>query len=109
MYVCSHAAVQVKTNKVFIRDCTLIHPLTLLLFAGKSIDVIYIVNNNVAYLQSRDLSKLNQYASIRPEVILYIHVLMRDEKEGRKKQARLNKQQGKATQHTQGSHFSSEK
>ena len=32
--------------------------------------------------------------------------LMRDEKEGRKKQARSNKQQGKATQHTQGSHFS---
>ena len=34
--------------------------------------------------------------------ILYInvHVLMRDEKE-----ARSNKQQGKATQHTQGSHF----
>ena len=30
-----------------------------------------------------------------------IHVLMRDEKEGRKKQARSNKQQGKATQHTQ--------
>ena len=27
---------------------------------------------------------------------------MRDEKEGRKKQARSNKQQGKATQHTQG-------
>ena len=26
--------------------------------------------------------------------------LMRDEKEGRKKQARSNKQQGKATQHT---------
>ena len=37
---------------------------------------------------------------------MYIHVLMRDEKEGRKKQARSNKQQGKATQHTQGSHFS---
>ena len=37
--------------------------------------------------------------------IIYI-VLMRDEKEGRKKQARSNKQQGKATQHTQGSHFS---
>ena len=35
-----------------------------------------------------------------------VHVLMRDEKEGRKKQARSNKQQGKATQHTQGSHFS---
>ena len=32
-----------------------------------------------------------------------IHVLMRDEKEGRKKQAWSNKQQGKATQHTQGS------
>ena len=29
-----------------------------------------------------------------------VHVLMRDEKEGRKKQARSNKQQGKATQHT---------
>ena len=40
---------------------------------------------------------------------LYIHGLMRDEKEGRKKQARSNKQQGKATQHTQGSHFSKEK
>ena len=35
-----------------------------------------------------------------------VHVLMRDEKEGRKKQARRNKQQGKETQHTQGSHFS---
>ena len=34
-----------------------------------------------------------------------VHVLMRDEKEGIKKQARSNKQQGKATQHTQGSHF----
>ena len=31
---------------------------------------------------------------------LHVHVLMRDEKEGRKKQARSNKQQGKATQHT---------
>ena len=40
---------------------------------------------------------------------LFIHVLMRDEKEGRKKQARSNKQQGKAPQHTQGSHFSQEK
>ena len=38
-----------------------------------------------------------------------IYMLMRDEKEGRKKQARSNKQQGKATQHTQGSHFSKEK
>ena len=33
------------------------------------------------------------------------NVLMRDEKEERKKQASSNKQ-GKATQHTQGSHFS---
>ena len=42
---------------------------------------------------------------------MYVRVLMRDEKEGRRKeegsrkQARSNKQQGKATQHTQGSHF----
>ena len=28
--------------------------------------------------------------------IIHTHVLMRDEKDGRKKQARLNKQQGKA-------------
>ena len=34
-----------------------------------------------------------------------IHVLMRDEKEGRSKQGQTNKQ-GKGTQHTQGSHFS---
>ena len=39
-----------------------------------------------------------------------IHVLliMRDEKEGRKKQARSYKQQGKAIHHNQGSHFSKE-
>ena len=37
---------------------------------------------------------------------IQMYVLMRDEKEGRNKQARSNKQQGKATQHTQGSHFS---
>ena len=37
---------------------------------------------------------------------VHAHVVMRDEKEGRKKQARSNKQQGKATQHTPGSHFS---
>ena len=36
----------------------------------------------------------------------HVQVLMRIEKEERKKQARSNKQQGKATQHTQGSHFS---
>ena len=34
--------------------------------------------------------------------VVAIHVLTRDEKEGRKKKARSNKQQGKATQHTQG-------
>ena len=33
---------------------------------------------------------------------IHVHVLMRDEKEGRKKQARSNKQ-GNATQHTHGS------
>ena len=37
-------------------------------------------------------------------VLSIIIMLMRDE-EGRKKQARSYKQQGKATQHTQGSHF----
>ena len=42
-------------------------------------------------------------------IYMYIHVvlldiLMRDE-EGRKKQARSNKQQSKVTQHNQGSHF----
>ena len=31
---------QVKTSKVYVRDSTLIHPLTLLLFAGRSLDVI---------------------------------------------------------------------
>ena len=36
------------------------------------------------------------------------YVLERDEKEGRKKQARSNKQQSKVTQHTQGSHFLNE-
>ena len=37
-----------------------------------------------------------------------MYMFMRDA-EGRKKQARSNEQQGKATQHTQGSHFSKEK
>ena len=37
--------------------------------------------------------------------IVYVHVLMRDEKEERSKESH-NKQQGKATQHTQGSHLS---
>ena len=33
---------------------------------------------------------------------VHVHVLMTDEKEGRKKHARSNKQEDKATQHTQG-------
>ena len=37
------------------------------------------------------------------------HCVDINENEGRKKQARSNKQQGKATQHTQGSHFSKTK
>ena len=36
----------------------------------------------------------------------HVHVVMRDEKEGGKKQARSNKQQGKAALHIQDSHFS---
>ena len=44
------------------------------------------------------------------QFLYYVHV-REMKKEGRKKQARSNKQQGKATQHTQlqGSHFSKEK
>ena len=36
-------------------------------------------------------------------ILMHITILLRDEKEGRKKQARSNKQQGKGTQHTQDS------
>ena len=50
----------------------------------------------------RDLAFCHMYMSI---YACTVHVLMRDEKEGRKKQARPNNQQGKATQHTQDSHF----
>ena len=47
-----------------------------------------------------------QFFCYIPSTYNYIYMfLMRDEKEERKKQARSNKQ-GKATQHTQGSHFS---
>ena len=49
---------------------------------------------------------LVQARMTRPQLLTDIHVLMRNGKEGRKKQGRSNKQQGKATQHTQGSHFS---
>ena len=43
---------------------------------------------------------------LRSKIQIYnyvLHVLMRDEKEGRKNQAKSHKQQGKETQHTQGS------
>ena len=40
--------------------------------------------------------------------LLCMYMLMRDA-EGKKKQARSNKQQGKATLHTQGSHFPKKK
>ena len=43
--------------------------------------------------------KKNELPRVGSILYVYIHVLMRDEKEGRKKQARSNKQQGKATQH----------
>ena len=38
-----------------------------------------------------------------------MYMVMRDEKEGRKKQARANQKTSKATQHTQGSNFSKAK
>ena len=41
------------------------------------------------------------HVHVHVHVHAHAHVLMRDEREGRKKQARSNKQQGKATQHTQ--------
>ena len=50
-----------------------------------SVDVMSVVINGVVKLLC---------------ALLHIHVLMRDEKEERKKQARSNKQQGKATQYT---------
>ena len=45
------------------------------------------------------------YMHVYVHVHKYMHVLTRDEKEGRSKQGQTNKK-GKATQHTQGSHFS---
>ena len=48
---------------------------------------------------SKVKQKTRQSNTAHPSTV-YIHVLMRDEKEGRKKQARSNKKQGKATQHT---------
>ena len=51
-------------------------------------------NSSVYEHYDNDCRTLSYYCT-------FIYVLMRDEKEGRKKQARSNKQQGKATQHTQ--------
>ena len=68
--------------------------------------------------RERHCVSLNLYARYKHKLVILgqlvvnsIHVLMRDEKEGRKKQgrkkqARSNKQQGKVPQHTHGSHFS---
>ena len=50
-------------------------------------------------------AKGHLYLEISITTYMYMYIFMRDEKEGRKKQARSNKQQGKATQYTQGSHF----
>ena len=47
----------------------------------------------------------NMYVNMYVNMYACTHALMRDA-EGRKKQAMLNKQQGKATQQTQGSPFS---
>ena len=64
---------------------------------------------NERFRRKEEASKVIQTThSNTPKAVtsVLIYVLMRDEKEGRKKRARSNKQQGKATQHTQGSHFS---
>ena len=53
-----------------------------------------------------DIRIMYNYMYIHVHVCVFCFLLMRDEKEGRKKQARSNKQQDKATQHTQGSHYS---
>ena len=54
---------------------------------------------------SRNLSCNTLSLHVYIHVDVHVHVVMRDEKEGRKKQARSNKQQGKPIQHTQCSHF----
>ena len=54
-------------------------------------------------------TRLTPHETLSSYTHVHVHVFMRGEKEGRKKQARSNKQQGKAPQHAQGSHFSKEK
>ena len=63
-------------------------------------------------IQTTQQSSISSYTCHMMCTCIYMYMLMRDaegRKEGRKKQARSYKQQGKATQHTQGSHFSKEK
>ena len=49
---------------------------------------------------------MNLHVAAPDAYYMYIHVLMRDEKEGRKKQGQTNNKAIKETKHTQGSHFS---
>ena len=66
-------------------------------------DTVYSREGNVLYPAGMYYLKTEAYfiATRTQARSVYIYVLMRDEKEGRKKQAWSNKQQGKATQHTQ--------
>ena len=57
----------------------------------------------------KQTNKQGKATQLTQHMYMYMYMLMRDEKEGREKQARSNKQQGKATQHIQGSLFSQEK
>ena len=83
-------------------------------YAVRAIEVRVVPNfiDNTSHMHRRSgrhISRIYTVHAIGGQSGMYIHVLMRDEKEKRKKQARSNKQtnkQGKATQHTQGSHFS---
>ena len=71
-------------------------------------DIREIMSQHSSYVDRLiQVRKFNlQLALILILILCHVHVLMRDEKEGRKKQAMSNKQRGKATQHTQGCHFS---
>ena len=65
--------------------------------------------HRVAYLEAAVKEMyLHRGSDVYPQVnnihVRIIHVLMWDEKEGRRKQARSNKQQGKATQAHQHVH-----
>ena len=55
-------------------------------------------------MECTDQYFLHTYDFIATHMHTLLHVLMRDEKEG--KQDQTNNKQGKATQHTHGSHFS---